>query len=138
MFRYDSHGLRRYVDAGMVTTERISENSIFLYHGKKGYDDWVANPKIWDNISGLPNDCYEIFGWIDLDAFKPVPCKAHEVIKGLQNWDYITFFGEPELAKIMNKDFGKYVGLRSPGWNSEQFCDDKITAYLPPFGYEGK
>ena len=132
------HALKRYIDAGMVTSERTSENSIFLYRGKKGYADWVGNPFIWDNISGLPNDCYEIIGWIDLDAYKPVPCKAHEVIETLNDWDYITFFGEPEMAKIMGKDWGKGVGMRSPGWQSKQFCDDKITAYLPLYNYTGK
>lgn len=112
-----------YNKAGMVTKDRRSKNSLFFYKGKNGYANYIADPDYWENVSGLGPEDYEIMGWIDLNCFQPIPCKANVDIPELENTSYIAIFGEI--------DGYRKVGVIEPAWDKKYFCHNKITAYIP-------
>ena len=98
------------------------DNYVFSYHGKKGYRDWVADPKHWAT-HGLQEDCYEVERYIDLNEHPFVPCKAREIIEDVEPCtEYIVMLkaGDMTLASV-----------RQTSSQDKYFCDPAVIAYIP-------
>ena len=98
------------------------DNFVFSYIGKKGYRNWVADPAHWAT-HGLQKDCFEFDKYIDLNEHPFVPCKAREVIEGVEPCtEYIVMLkaGDMTLASV-----------RQTSALAGEFCDPAVVAYIP-------